>query len=122
MKPEELLRGLKATGAPADLRARVLDAARAAALAPEEPPRSWVDRLWESRALRLGGLAAAAGLIAAHLALSRPAPSVPAREAAAEPAFAPPDWTGRSPESWAMALPEPEPVSRHFEPAVMGEL
>jgi len=60
--------GLRPAGPPAGLRPRVLAAAldaRAAALAS----RHWIDRLWESRALRLAWALALALALAGHLAV-----------------------------------------------------
>ncbi len=68
MSPPDLLDGLKPPGVPEGLKARVLAAARQAAARP--PRRNLVDRLWESRPLRLSWLGCTAGLVLALLLAS----------------------------------------------------
>lgn len=117
MNPEDLLRGLKPTGAPADLRARVLDAARAAALAPEAPRRSWVDRLWESRHARRAWAACVTLLVLGHWALSLA--RAPAGPSAPEIGGPPPETAEAMAAVW---LDRPSSAREDWlEPAVMGE-
>jgi len=92
VKPEELFGGVRPPRAGEALRDRVLEAARAAMGAPfnededEDAGPGFIDRLWESRPLRLGWAALCVALIAGHAALS-PAPApVAAPLAAAESA------------------------------------
>jgi hypothetical protein len=71
------------------LRDRVLQAARAAVAAARDGQHdgaglTLVDRLWESRRLRLGWAVLCAALVAGHAALSSPDPPVAAPLAAAE--------------------------------------
>ena len=68
-------------GPPPSLRSRVLQAARSAVPAPRT---GFVDRLWESRSLRLAAAATLLLLVAAHASLERVLPGLayPAREAA----------------------------------------
>jgi len=65
--------GLRPSALPADLRERVLDAARQAALEPQAD--SLWDRLFESRSLRVAWGALCLVLVAGHLALTEPAES-----------------------------------------------
>ncbi|MGD2115152.1 MAG: hypothetical protein PVG07_08865 [Acidobacteriota bacterium] len=66
-------RGLRPPGAPAELRRRTLDAARAAPadpVGPPEPhPRVVTDRLWESRPLRLAWALLVVALLGVNLLL-----------------------------------------------------
>lgn len=62
--PENPLRALHPPAVPPGLRQSTLRAAGAALL---EPSASWVDRLWESRALRGAWLGAVVCLIALHV-------------------------------------------------------
>ena len=66
--PDELLRRVAPVGAPPELRARALDAARRARHQPR-PDDVW-SRMWASRTLRLAWAASLASLLIAHVALS----------------------------------------------------
>lgn len=65
------LHGLHPPKAPTGLRQRTLEAARAVSTEPitEQPTRSFADRLWASRPLRLAWVLAMVGLLGANLAL-----------------------------------------------------
>jgi hypothetical protein len=78
-EPRDPLAGLRPPGAPPELKARVLAAARQAVTAGDEP--SLWDVLWESRPARAGWAAASLALILGHLLLpplvGRAVPGVP---------------------------------------------
>jgi hypothetical protein len=79
--PADPLEGLAPPGAPPELRARVLEASRAALLAGPAPRDRW-SLLFASRPLRLAWAASVLLLLAGHALLVRPAP--PRTDAAAE--------------------------------------
>ena len=68
---DDHLAGWRAPSLPPGLEQRVLAAARDPLARPM--PRRIEDRLWESRALRYGWLAAASALLALHLMVAEPA-------------------------------------------------
>jgi hypothetical protein len=82
-------RDLRAPAAPAGLRRRALDAARAAAAEPARAGRAaaatLTDRLWESRPLRLASGLAVAALLGINLWLDSPGPGSGARPARSAP-------------------------------------
>lgn len=76
--PEHHLSSFEAPLPPASLRTRSLTAARAAMAGAEGRTDLWT-RLRQSRAARVAWAAAVAGLVLAHVVLSVPARSTPAR-------------------------------------------
>ena len=68
---DDLLAGWRAPSVPPGLEQRVLAAAMDPLARPT--PRRIEDRLWESRTLRYGWLAAASALLALHLVIADPA-------------------------------------------------
>lgn len=83
---ERLLAGLVPPGPPAELEARVLQAAREA-VARAQSRDDWT-RVWESRPWRLAWAAATGVLLVAHAALFLSAPRVRPVAVAAPPAWA----------------------------------
>ena len=74
MTPEDLLRGMIPPAPSESLRRRILSLAHE--VSPEPNP-SLVDRVWQSRALRLAWAGLVAALLLAHAALSPEAPAAP---------------------------------------------
>lgn len=84
----DLFTGMKRPALPGDLKHRVLSRARQAARSRP----SWIDRLWESHALRLAWAASVILLCAVQLYLAGPPPATAHPTTArpdAEPGFAP---------------------------------
>lgn len=74
--PEDLFRGWKPTPAPNHLEEIVMSAVQETVVSRQ---RTLVDRLWDSRALRYGWVAAATALMALNLSLPTPAGPEPGR-------------------------------------------
>lgn len=74
--PPGPLAGLSPPAPPPELRARVLDAARAALLEPPPPADPW-SRVWESRSLRVAWAASVLLLLAGHALVPRVRPAAP---------------------------------------------
>jgi hypothetical protein len=73
-REDEVFRGLRRTPIPNGLKERVLGAARSHAVARRA---SWVDRLWENRALRLAWAFSVLLLLVANLIVAAGALSLP---------------------------------------------
>lgn len=70
-RPLDLWKGLRPTRPPAQLRERVLGAARLASRRAPESSLSWVDRLADSEPLRLAWYVLVLVAVVGHLALDR---------------------------------------------------